>query len=111
MPRITTRRKPRVLKKAAHQTGTSDLRRDRLYKALPPGKRISRTGHIYYEYRKNRSDLAPEEKPTKHRRKKETPRNIHREEKKKPKRHSKSRNKAKTGKHRKKKTEKKKNTD
>jgi hypothetical protein len=27
--------------------------------ALPPGRRISRTGHRYYEYRSNRSDVPP----------------------------------------------------
>ncbi len=27
-------------------------------KALPPGKRISKSGKIYYEYRRNRSDIG-----------------------------------------------------
>ena len=27
--------------------------------ALPPGRRISRTGHRYYEYRQNRTDVPP----------------------------------------------------
>jgi len=30
--------------------------RDKRHLALPPGKRISRNGKIYYEYRSNRSD-------------------------------------------------------
>lgn len=28
-------------------------------KAKPAGKRISKTGRIYYEYRRNRSDIMP----------------------------------------------------
>ena len=40
------------------QIGRSVRSRDAKRKALPPGKRISRTGHAYYEYRKNRSDLG-----------------------------------------------------
>jgi len=39
---------------------------DRRKLALPPGKRISRSGRVYYEYRRNRSDLYPEEKPPEH---------------------------------------------
>ncbi len=42
------------------QTGTSNLKRDRARKAMPSGKRISKTGKIYYEGRKNRSDLIGE---------------------------------------------------
>jgi len=38
------------------QTGTSNLVRDRGRKALLPGKRISKTGKVYWETRKNRSD-------------------------------------------------------
>lgn len=38
------------------QTGSSNEAVDARYKALPPGKRISRSGKIYYEYRRNRSD-------------------------------------------------------
>jgi len=50
----------KILKKAKHQTrARKSLRRDALYRALPPGKRISRSGKIYYEYRDNRSDLRP----------------------------------------------------
>ena len=39
------------------QTGSrKDISRDRLIKALPPGKRISASGLIYWETRRNRSD-------------------------------------------------------
>lgn len=43
----------RILK----QTGEKpDVVRDRGRKALLPGKRISKTGHVYWETRKNRTD-------------------------------------------------------
>jgi len=55
---VRSTRKPRVLKVVYRQTGSrKSISRDRLRKALAPGKRISRFGRIYYEYRKNRSDL------------------------------------------------------
>ena len=38
------------------QVGTSNLKRDFVRQALPPGKRISKTGNVYWETRKNRSD-------------------------------------------------------
>lgn len=41
-----------------HQTGKSIKDIDALRKALRPGKRISKNGKVYYEYRKNRSDLG-----------------------------------------------------
>ena len=48
----------KTIKPAKRQTGKSrDVERDRKLKALPPGKRRSRSGKIYYEYRQNRSDL------------------------------------------------------
>jgi hypothetical protein len=51
-------RKPKVLKVVKRQTGErKSLRLDRKRKALPPGKRMSKSGKIYYEYRRNRSDL------------------------------------------------------
>lgn len=40
-----------------HQVGKTNLVRDLARKALKPGKRISKTGNVYYETRKNRSDL------------------------------------------------------
>ena len=42
--------------KVLKQTGKSDLERDEARKALAPGKRISKTGKIYWETRKSRSD-------------------------------------------------------
>jgi len=51
------RKLPSTIKVVAKQSGTrASIQRDRDLKALPPGKRVSRTGKIYYEYRKNRSD-------------------------------------------------------
>lgn len=38
------------------QVGTSVKSRDVKRKALAPGKRISKTGKVYWETRKNRSD-------------------------------------------------------
>ena len=40
------------------QTGKSNIRTDRKIRALHPGKRISASGNVYYEYRKNRSDRS-----------------------------------------------------
>jgi hypothetical protein len=39
------------------QVGKSDISRDKKRKALAPGKRISKTGKVYWETRKNRSDV------------------------------------------------------
>ena len=39
------------------QIGRSNELRDLKRKALPPGRRVSKSGRVYYEYRKNRSDL------------------------------------------------------
>ena len=46
-----------VLKASTRQTGRSHTKRDTALKAMQPGKRQSASGRIYYEYRKNRSDL------------------------------------------------------
>lgn len=43
-------------KSEKRQTGTSVKSKDKLYAALPPGKRISASGRTYYERRANRSD-------------------------------------------------------
>lgn len=43
----------RVLK----QVGRTNIKIDKERKALMPGKRISKTGKVYWETRKNRSDL------------------------------------------------------
>lgn len=60
-PQTTLRSKKfgrRVLVKGTYQTGKSNERRDKAIKgAMAPGKRRSARGKIYYEYRKNRSDL------------------------------------------------------
>lgn len=41
---------------ATRQTGSSSAAKDRARKALAPGRRVSKTGSVYYERRKNRSD-------------------------------------------------------
>jgi len=51
---------PIVLKRSKRQIGkVKNWELDKKRRALPPGKRISRTGHVYYEYRANRSDKYP----------------------------------------------------
>lgn len=40
------------------QVGSTNLKRDIVRKALMPGKRISKTGKVYWETRKNRSDAS-----------------------------------------------------
>jgi hypothetical protein len=53
-----TRKKPKVVYSRKRQTGKREsLKGDKKRKALPPGKRISKSGNVYYEYRRNRSDL------------------------------------------------------
>lgn len=47
----------KVVKIVNHQLGKTNIKRDKVRKAISPGKRISKTGKVYYEYRKNRSDL------------------------------------------------------
>jgi hypothetical protein len=51
-----TYQKPRMIR-PLKQRGTSNKTRDSGRQSLPPGKRISRTGKIYFESRKNRSDM------------------------------------------------------
>ena len=46
----------KVLKVSGKQTGTSIKSLDKKRNALPTGKRISKYGKTYYEYRKNRTD-------------------------------------------------------
>ncbi len=50
----------KVVKKSDHQTGKTNIKRDKVRKAMPPGKRISKSGNIYWEGRRNRSDLSGE---------------------------------------------------
>ena len=52
---------PKVLK-VTHAVGSSNLKWDKRYKAMKPGKRISKRGNIYWEYRINRSDIKPKTK-------------------------------------------------
>jgi len=51
---IKERGKP--LKISGKQVGTSIKKLDSKRNALPTGKRLSRYGKVYYEYRKNRTD-------------------------------------------------------
>ena len=44
--------------KVLDQVGKSNALRDKKRKAQLPGKRISKTGKVYWETRKNRSDSA-----------------------------------------------------
>lgn len=43
---------------STRQTGSSSAAKDRARKALAPGRRVSKSGSVYYERRKNRSDKA-----------------------------------------------------
>lgn len=58
------KRKPRALTRDTRQTGSSDMARDKKRKAIAPGKRRSKKGNIYYENRKNRSDVKGRDTPT-----------------------------------------------
>lgn len=49
--------KGKSLTQVKSQTGSTIKKIDDKRQALPPGKRISKYGKIYYEYRKNRSDI------------------------------------------------------
>lgn len=42
-----------------YQTGTSIKVIDEKRRALRPGRRVSRKGNVYYEFRANRSDKNP----------------------------------------------------
>lgn len=46
-----------VVKSKYHQTGRSNKRIDRKLHAKKAGKRTSESGNVYYERRKNRSDV------------------------------------------------------
>jgi len=54
---------PLILKKSKKQSKAQSSgyskRNDKKVTALPPGKRISKSGNIYYEYRKDHSDINP----------------------------------------------------
>ncbi len=50
--------KAKIIYEYKTQTGKrKSIKKDRKRKALAPGKRISKNGNIYYERRRNRSDL------------------------------------------------------
>jgi len=52
------RKRPKVLSDIQRQSGyVKNVLVDKLLIALPPGKRISKSGNVYWETRKNRSDL------------------------------------------------------
>jgi len=55
--------KARTLKKSTRQTGKTTMSKDKQIKAKAPGKRRSETGKIYYEYRKNRTDVKGRDAP------------------------------------------------
>ena len=47
----------KIVKKFDYQVGKSNKKVDSRRTALPPGKRISKSGKVYWETRKSRSDL------------------------------------------------------
>ena len=49
-----------VKSRGPYQVGGTNYFRDLARKAKKPGKRKSKRGNIYYEYRKNRSDMPKE---------------------------------------------------
>jgi len=56
-PMMRKGKKVYVLRDSKHQTGKiKNVKQDKRLKALHSGKRKSKSGKIYYEYRKNRSD-------------------------------------------------------
>lgn len=52
------RRTGTVIKPSNHQSGKPKTKEVRRKPALQAGKRISRNGKVYYEYRRNRSSLS-----------------------------------------------------
>lgn len=48
----------RSVKVSTHRTGKTNVKRDIKRQALAPGKRISKAGNVYYESRRNRSDIV-----------------------------------------------------
>ncbi len=69
-PKTPRSKIPKTLLKEAQKKGGLSLERskkieevfrhnrklDRIHKSLPPGKRLSKNGKVYYEYRVNRTD-------------------------------------------------------
>lgn len=54
--KATAKRAAASVRQSTRQTGTSKLSRDLKKQALPPGRRVSKAGNVYYERRANRSD-------------------------------------------------------
>lgn len=54
--KATAKRAVSGVRQSTRQTGSSSTAKDRARKALAPGRRVSATGRVYYERRKNRSD-------------------------------------------------------
>lgn len=53
-------KKAKVVYSVSRQTGSrKSVVTDKKILAMPSGKRISKTGKPYYEYRKNRTDIPP----------------------------------------------------
>lgn len=50
--------KSAIIKVIPKQTGKTNILRDKTRDARLPGKRTSKTGKVYWETRKNRSDLS-----------------------------------------------------
>lgn len=48
--------RPKLLEEVDFQIGTSKESIDKKFVAMKPGKRESKYGNVYYEYRKNRTD-------------------------------------------------------
>jgi len=55
---VSLKKVNKIVYTQSHQIGKTNSFRDKKRKALPPGKRISKKGKVYYEYRKNRTDLT-----------------------------------------------------
>lgn len=55
--KTTPPKMPKVLETVKFQKGKTHMKIDKIKEAMPPGKRLSKKGNIYYEYRKNRTDL------------------------------------------------------
>jgi hypothetical protein len=49
----------RTIGKSHYQIGKSIKVKDKIFKAMKAGKRISKTGRVYYEHRANMSDKNP----------------------------------------------------
>ena len=72
MPPKKKTRKGRTVKRVNYQTRPKykkkpkykpNAKKDSKQKALPPGKRISKSGKVYREHRGNRSDMQKKKKP------------------------------------------------